>query len=152
MIILLIGGTAWLIFFADVTEWPVFVVLTLELVGAYFIFKRYVNNSFDLTLTEEQCICKYSFGSRTLNLDYSELISVEFLTGGRGTSASNVFKFQNEKRTIKLRTEAIASGEDFVKFIFWLKTKNPNFKTFAPPESKIGSQLYQALHPEQFPK
>jgi len=118
-------------------------VLANILVGI-FLIKLYRKKSFTLQFKEEAVIQKFTFSNTTNIYSYKDLLSVELKDFQRGPS-DNIFIFQKNGVKYKFKCDEIASGEAYVQFIKWLKTKNGNFETYIYPK---GTTLHMRLRQE----
>jgi hypothetical protein len=118
----------------------VFVFIALFIL-AIRLFKKW---TFELKFNDNEIIVDYFNLNRQDTYSYNDLISIKYIQTGKGISI-NKFVFSKGQTTKTYRTPLIESGEEFVTFIKYLKTKNNTFKTFVEPK---GSTIHMRLRQE----
>ncbi len=118
----------------------VFVFITLLI----FAIRQFQNRTFELKFNENEIIVDYFNLNRQDTYSYNAIISIKYIQTGKGISI-NKFVFSKGQTTKTYRTPLIESGEEFVTFIKYLKTKNNTFKTYVEPK---GSTIHMRLRQE----
>lgn len=126
-------GTAFLVAFIGI-------LLTALILS----IKLFLKLSFEINFMENEIIIDYFNRNRKVIYNYSDLLSVTYKQVGKGIS-TNEFTFSDDHSIKIYKTSLIASGENFVTFIKYLKSKNNAFKTYIQPK---GSELHLKLRKE----
>jgi hypothetical protein len=121
--------------------WTIVLIL-VPIITFYLSIKYYKKIYFEIDFLENEISIRYPHRELKLKVPYSDLISIDYRKGKR---SMNIFKIRQDNNVLKLSTSAIASGEEYVHFIKYLKSKNTDFKTYIYPK---GSHLHMRLRQE----
>src|SRR5690554_759145 len=149
--ILLIPTVVW--FFISDYDLIWFVgVVAIETVIVLGLSIWYRKSAFELTFTTDKIIYHQKFSSKKTDFSYRDLTQVHFNESiSPSIPSSNIFVFKKGSSIVKLRTDIVETGEAFVNFIKFLKTKNTDFETYVKPKgTKLHSRLRQEILKTEF--
>lgn len=142
--ILFIVAIPFIFYIPKASTVTILVFIGVFLTILFFVIKLFLRLAFEINFMENEIIIDYYNQNRKVTYKYSDLLSVTHNLPSKGIS-TNKFVFSNGQSTKTYRTPLIESGENFVTFIKYLKSKNNNFKTYINPK---GSVLHLRLRQE----
>lgn len=123
----------------------IIIVFTIEAAFALFMIRVFKKSAFELIFENDKIVYSKKFEKEITEFNYADLKEVHYFESYGKTPSFNKFVFHSVNKDSKLKTDIVEQGEAFVKFIKFLKEKNPEFKTFIMPK---GTQMHTRLRQE----
>ena len=112
--------------------------LIISLILLFLVFKQ-IQKIARVEFHDNSILIKYVFHSREKSIAYSAIMEYQHMHGYNVTSL-NIIKYLNSGTSdlMKLKITNVASNNEFMEFVRWIKSRNNNIEfKFFPSDSKL---------------
>ena len=121
------------------------VIITISIILSLLIILYQRKRVFEIQFKDEFVEIEFIYTKRKLQVPYSELLTVEYISVYKYPT-KNKIEFKLNKKRKKLKFLTIANSNDYVEFIKWLKSKNENIEWRVFPSDNIMNHKLQEIY------
>ncbi len=147
------GDKFWLFFIVSTTAFvgvlsygfnffTVLIYVTSITVFAVAIVAWYRQAAFVLNFNDNGIEQVYTYSGNKMYFGYEDLKQIHYI---EVKGVKNELILQKENKAYTIKVTSVGYGEQYVAFIKWLKTKNPDFETYVAPK---GTTMHMRLRQE----